>query len=137
MNILLVCRGNVARSQIAEAVFKRTAFGIHDVVSAGTKLSGPEQPIGELMPAISEVLEVMREDGDEIAHYVRKSVTEEMAEKADKIILIVDDRDPIPEYLLNNTKTIRWDVLDPKGQSLEFTRTVRDQIKGLVAYFIK
>jgi protein-tyrosine-phosphatase len=44
MKILLVCRGNVARSQMAEALLKKEGF---EVQSAGTKLSGPEQPLGE------------------------------------------------------------------------------------------
>lgn len=41
-------------------------------------------------------------------------------------------RDPIPEYLINNKKIIKWDVVDPKDQSLEFTRDIRDQILAKV-----
>ncbi|MEN9647332.1 MAG: Low molecular weight phosphotyrosine protein phosphatase [Candidatus Parcubacteria bacterium] len=47
MNMLCVSRGNVGRSQIAEALLKKEAGNAFHVTSAGTALSGPEQPIGE------------------------------------------------------------------------------------------
>lgn len=59
MEILFVCKGNVGRSQIAEALFRKHAGKDLEILSAGTKLSGPEQPIRELVPAIQEVLDVM------------------------------------------------------------------------------
>jgi arsenate reductase (thioredoxin) len=130
--ILFVCRGNVGRSQIAEALLKKIAGDAYEITSAGTKLSGSEQPIGELAPAINEVVEVMKEAGVDVSQNIRTQVTKEMADASDKVVLVVDDDDPIPDYLLNNPKVIRWDVLDPKGQTLEFTRSVRDQIDGFV-----
>ena len=136
MKILFVCRGNVGRSVMAEALLKQQG-GDFEVTSAGTKLSGPEQPIGELKPAIDIVLDAMNEVGINVSGYVRKQITEEMVSNADKVILVVDERDPIPDYLINNQKVITWDVLDPKGQTLEFTRGIRDQINNLVQDFVK
>jgi protein-tyrosine-phosphatase len=78
----------------------------------------------------------MNEIGIDMTQNIRQNITPEMAEWADKIILVVDERDPIPDYLVTNPKVIKWDVLDPKGQSLEFTRDVRDQIIGLVKKFV-
>lgn len=133
MKILFVCRGNVGRSQIAEALFRKK-FGDNDkyeVFSAGTKTS-VEGPLGELSPAIDAVLAVMDEEGVDISKNVSKQITEDMASDADKIILVVDDRDPIPEYLTNNPKVIKWNVLDPKGQTLDFTRETKNQIKKLI-----
>jgi len=103
-----------------------------NVSSAGTKISGPEQVLGELSPVLDNVLTVMKEEGIDITQNTRKQVTEEIANSADKIILVVDERDPIPEYLLNNQEATKWNVLDPKGQDLEFTRKTRDQIKELI-----
>jgi protein-tyrosine-phosphatase len=136
MNILFICRGNVGRSQIAEALLKKEAGERFTVSSAGTKLSGPEQPIGELTPATQEVLDVMNEVGIDISRNTRKQVTKEMARDADVIILVVDDNDPIPDYIANNPKVIRWDVLDPKGKDLEFTRATRNQIADLIKGFL-
>ncbi len=137
MKILFVCRGNVGRSQIAEALLKKEGGDSFEVSSAGTKLSGPEQPIGELVPATQEVLDVMNEVGIDISQNIRRQVTKEMADDADRIILVVDEHDPIPDYLTDNPKVVTWDVLDPKGQDLEFTRRVRDQIAGYIETFIE
>jgi arsenate reductase (thioredoxin) len=136
MKILFICRGNVGRSQMAEALFKKMADDSFEVISAGIKLSGPEQPIGELSPAIDEVLAVMSEEGIDVSGNIRRQVTEEMANSASKIVLVVDECDPVPDYLVDNQKVVKWDVLDPKGQSLEFTRNVKDQIKDLVKDFV-
>ncbi len=48
---------------------------------------------------------------------------------ADKVILVVDERDLIPDFIDLST-AIKWDVIDPKGQSLEFTRDTKEQIKA-------
>lgn len=136
MKILFICRGNVGRSQIAEVLARSILGEKYEVISAGTKLSGPEQPIGELSPATDNVIQVMKEEGFDVTGNIRKSVTKEIADGADKIILVVDDNDPIPEYLTNNSKVIKWDVLDPKGQSLEFTRDIKDQIKNKITLLI-
>lgn len=136
MKILFVCRGNVGRSQMAEALLKKENDNRFEVCSAGTKLSGPEQPIGELLPGIKEVLDVMKEVGVDISQNIRKQVTEEIVNDVDKIVLVVDDNDPIPEYLVNNSKVTRWAVPDPKGKDLDFTRTVRNQISDLIKQFI-
>lgn len=134
--ILFVCRGNVGRSQMAEALFNKKAIDKSlavRAISAGTKLSGPEQPIGELSPGIDIVVDAMQEVGIDVRHNLRQSVTEEMVQNVDSVILVVDERDPIPDYLQNNPKVkATWDVLDPKGQTLDFTRDVRNQIEVLV-----
>lgn len=132
MNILFICKGNVGRSQIAEALFRKKFGDEHIVVSAGTKLSGPEQPIGELLPNIQEVLDVMTEEGVDVAGYVRKQLTEQMVVDADKVVVIMEDTEALPEYLANSPKLIRWNVPDPKGQDLAFTRDVRDQIRQYI-----
>jgi len=124
---------------MAEALFNKEANGEIEAISAGTKLSGPEQPIEEIVPNVNigDVIEVMREEGLDISKNIRKQLTKEMADSADKIILTIDERDQIPNYLIGNPKVIKWHVIDPKGQSLEFTRKSRDQIKGLIKSLIK
>lgn len=140
MNILCLCRGNVGRSQITEAVLKNALLkrGITDisVVSAGTKLSGDEQSLYELSPHTDVVIEVMKEIGLDISTAKRKQLTEEMVKNSDAVILTVDEADPVPEYVTENPKTIRWYVLDPKGKDADFTRAVRDQISALVEKFL-
>ena len=129
MKILFICKGNVGRSQMAEALFRKKFGDEHEVISAGTAISGPEQPIGELMPNIKEVLDVMQEEGMDVSMYIRNQMTEKMVEDTDKVVAIVEDEVVLPEYLANSLKLIRWNVADPKGKDLEFTRDVKNQIK--------
>ncbi|MFA6158321.1 MAG: hypothetical protein WC763_01720 [Candidatus Paceibacterota bacterium] len=131
MKTLFVCRGNVGRSQIAEALFRKR-FPEAEVSSAGIKISGPEQPIGELVPQIQEVLDVMNKEGIDVSGAVRKQLTEQMVKDADKVIVIIEDGEILPEYLSHSSKLIRWNVADPKGMNLELTRKVKDQIKSLI-----
>ncbi len=132
MKILFICRGNVGRSQMAEALFRKRFGNLYEVMSAGTKLSGPEQPIGELMPQIEEVLAVMKEEGIDISMSVRKQLTEEMLTNADRVFVVMEKDEELPEYLLVSPKPIRWSIADPKGKDVDFTREVKDQIKKLI-----
>ncbi len=129
MEYLFICKGNVGRSQIAEGLYKKF-YPDKDVFSAGIKISGPEQPIGELMPNIKEVLDVMTEEGIDASGFIRKQLTEEMLAGADKAVVIIEDEEELPEFLANSPKLTRWNVPDPKGKDLEFTRKVKDTIKN-------
>lgn len=129
MKILFICKGNVGRSQIAEALFRKKFDNKYEVVSAGTKLSGPEEPIGNLLPQIQEVLDVMSEEGIDVSTAIRTQLTEEMVKDADKVIAIIEDEEVLPDYLSISPKLVRWNVPDPKRKDLEFTRMVRDGIK--------
>ncbi len=132
MNILFVCRGNVARSQMAEVLFKKYIKGDYNVLSAGTKLSGPEQPIGELGEILDNMIAVMKEEGADVSGNIRNQLTPEMVSWAGKIFMITDENDPIPDYLSDSSKVTHWELPDPKNTSLEFHREVRDKIKKLI-----
>jgi len=137
MKILFICKGNVGRSQIAEALFRKMIDNKFEVSSAGIKLSGPEQPIGELTPQIQEVLDIMKEENLDISMAIRKQLTEKMIENSDKVIVIMEDEESLPDYLSNSSKLIRWNIVDPKGKDLEFTRNVKNQIKSLIENLIE
>lgn len=130
--ILFLCRGNVGRSQMAEFLLRRDYGDKYEVFSAGTKLSGPEEEIGNLKPAIQEVLDVMDEEGIDVSKAIRKQLTEDIVNNADKIIAILEDEE-LPEYLVNSPKLIRWYVTDPKGKDLNETRRIKDEIKELIS----
>lgn len=131
MKILFVCKGNVGRSQMAEALYKIYGKGDHKVSSAGIKLSGPEQPLKEL-PLGFNVTDVIKEEGLDITEFVRKQLTPEMVKDADKVVLLLEEGDMLPDFLQNNPKIVRWSVPDPKGTDLENHRKVKDQIKALI-----
>ena len=135
--ILILCRGNVARSQMAEAFFHKLSPHPLNIISAGTLVPRPGEVLTSLLPRIAELITAMQEEGIDLSQKSRTQVTPEMVRAADQIILVIDDRDPVPDYVMDHQRVLRWDVLDPKGQSLEFTREVRDRIKGYVEEYIK
>ncbi len=140
MNILFVCKGNVGRSQMAEALFKQIN-NKHKVSSAGTTVVSKEgesrdgQMLKEI-PEIEKVLMPLREKGIEIAENTRTQLTPGMVEWADKIVVTVES-EFIPDYLKNSSKVTYWDVKDPKGTSLEEHVVTMNQIGVLVRGFIE
>ena len=132
MNILFICKGNVGRSQIAEALYKKK-FGDRDtVISAGMTYPGPEMPLSALLPRVQEVLDVIKEEGIEASEWIRKPLTKRMIDDADKIIVILEDKDILTPNLIGLSKVTRWSVLDPKGQDINFAREVKNKIKALI-----
>ncbi|MEF8846858.1 MAG: arsenate reductase ArsC [Candidatus Paceibacterota bacterium] len=134
--ILFICRGNVARSQIAKEIFNKQAGENFKALSAGTKLSRGEQTIGEFGSIVDNLITVTKEEGIDISQNKSKEINREIVSNVDKVILIMDDEDPVPDYLVDNPKVTRWTIKDPKGKSLEFTRKVRDEIKRRVKELI-
>lgn len=137
MNILFICRGNVARSQIAEEYFN--ALKKHDkdiAVSTGTKLSGPDQTIASLRPKTDIPIAVMKEEGLDISENVRKEVSRKMVNNADKIVLILKPDEPTPDYIFDHDNVTRWEINDPKGKDEPATRKIRDQIKSHIQKLI-
>lgn len=135
MKILFICKGNVGRSQIAEALFRKKFGDQHEAISAGTKISGPEEPLNNLLPKIQEVLDAMNEEGVDVSGAIRNQLTEEMVKEADKVVAIIEDGEVLPDYLSTSPKLVLWNAPDPKGKNLEFTRKVRDEIKKNIDSF--
>lgn len=60
---------------------------------------------------------------------IRKQLTEQMVNDADKVVVIMEETEDLPDYLSQSTKMERWSIADPKGKDLEFTRKVKNEIK--------
>lgn len=105
-------------------------------ISTGTKVFDKEgvsqdgTSLGILKNA-AELFESMDEIGIDLRPYVRTQLQPEMLEGMDRIVVMAEPEN-IPEWLSLHPKMIYWEVEDPKGQTLERTREIRDQIKGLV-----
>lgn len=123
--VLYVCVHNAGRSQMAEAFTNSLAqeLGI-DVRahSAGTVAGTVINPTAIL---------VMEEIGISMSGQKPKQLTQEMADSADRIITMgcgVDaDACPARIHLSED-----WGLDDPKGQSIEKVRAIRDEIKAKV-----
>ena len=117
---------------MAEFLCKKKFGNKYEVSSAGVRLSGPEQTLEELLPHTIEVIEVMKEEGVDVSQARRKSVTEEMVANADRVVVIIEDEEILPEYISSSQKFIRWSMLDPKGKDRDFTRDVKNKIGELL-----
>ena len=126
MNVLFICYGNVGRSQMAQAFYNKYTNS-NDAKSAGV---GSEIEFRHKRPT-PDIIKVMLEEGIDLSHSVVKQVTEAMVNEADKIVVLCD-LDDCPKFILNSEKMSHILVADPYGVSMEYVRSVRDDIKKMV-----
>lgn len=130
-NILFVCQANVGRSQSAAELYKLKTHNAGRVASAGTKVDTPGATLAQ-RPGAANIVQIMREDhGVDMINNVRTQISPENAKGFDKIIVMAE-RDTIPEWLLADKRAILWTVPDPKGQDMETTRRIVRKIEELV-----
>jgi arsenate reductase (thioredoxin) len=126
MKVLFVCRGNVARSQMAEAFLKNIKPD-WEVRSAGIQTDTP----GRYEHPVIEVIEVMAEMGIDVSKQKVKTVNQEVVSWADRIVVMCD-KSECPEYLLRSSEIEWWDVGDPHGTGRDNFKRIGKQIKQLV-----
>jgi arsenate reductase (thioredoxin) len=120
--ILFVCVENAGRSQMAEGFFKKYAPNGFKTLSAGTK------PVSQINPI---VVQAMKEVGIDISKQKSKELIDEMIRDSDKVINMgCMDKNFCPTVWLS--KVIEWGMEDPKGQSIEKVREIRDEIEQRV-----
>ena len=125
-HILFVCVENAGRSQMAEAFFKKYSKIKFNVISAGTI------PSYELNPV---VVQVMKEIGIDMLEQSPKILSNTMIENSHKIVNMgCVDKKSCPSIFVKNV--VDWNVSDPKTQSIEQVRIIRDQIKSKVLNMI-
>ncbi|OHA32201.1 MAG: hypothetical protein A2928_00935 [Candidatus Taylorbacteria bacterium RIFCSPLOWO2_01_FULL_45_15b] len=135
MKVLFICRGNVGRSQFASALLKKMNLG-HEVISAGTKVEGKDGTSrhGQLLKdcnGAERVIDVMDEVGVNVRDNARTQLAPEMLPGVDRVI-VMSEREHMPEYLNNWPGMVYWDVPDPKGHDVEFHREIREKVDALL-----
>ena len=121
--ILFVCVHNAGRSQMAQAFAER--YGLK------SSSAGP-MPTAEINPV---VVEAMKEDGIDISKRTPKMLTAEMINDASLVVTMgcsVAEVCPKPMLAQMQKKLIDWNLEDPKGQSIEKVREIRDEIERRV-----
>jgi glycerol uptake facilitator-like aquaporin len=123
---LFACIHNAGRSQMAAALFNLYADPSQCwAISAGT------QPAAHVHP---EVIETMREIGIDLASVKPQRLTYELAQSA-SVLVTMGCGEACP--FVPGLRMIDWALPDPKGQSLEAVRAIRDEIHDRVKVLIK
>jgi arsenate reductase (thioredoxin) len=107
---------------MAEAFAKKYGAGIIEASSAGNKPADKVNPV---------VIEVMKENGIDISCNTPKEIAAKMAMDVDLIVTMGCNAQgicPGPFF----KPTIEWKLDDPKGQSIEKVREIRDEIERKV-----
>jgi arsenate reductase (thioredoxin) len=119
--VIFACVHNAGRSQMARAFFEQMADpGKASAVSAGTEPGTHVHP---------EVLAVMREVGLDLSAATPQRLTSELAAGANLLVTMgCGERCPYVPGL----EVLDWPLEDPKGQSVERVREIREDIRRRV-----
>jgi len=126
IRILFACVHNAGRSQMAAALFNQIADpSLAQAISVGT------EPAAQIHP---EVMSVMREVGIELGGVTPRLLTTDLASQAN-ILVTMGCGESCP--VVPGAKREDWNLPDPKGQSLERVRQIRDEIRKRVHEMVK
>ena len=136
MNILFLCVGNAARSQIAEGLAKSMMGPEYNIQSAGSQPSGSVH---------KNAISTMKEIGIDISDYESKSLEDldmDFMNDIDYIITLCAEE--FCPTLNNKSKKIHWAIEDPDNDSYsdqqlekEFRRTRENIFKLLKKFFVE
>jgi arsenate reductase (thioredoxin) len=119
--VLFACVHNAGRSQMAAAWLSKVSDPRKvRAVSAGT------QPGERVHP---EVVQVMREEGIDLSIVKPQLLSSDLAEQA-TLLVTMGCGDACP--YVPGLKKLDWPLPDPKGQSIESVRQIRDEIRRRV-----
>lgn len=118
--VVFACVHNAGRSQMAAAYFNALADPTKArAVSAGTKPAEQVHPV---------VIAAMNEEGIEIVARPQRLTAELVADASLLVTMGCGDECPFVPGLRRDD----WPLADPKGQSVEVVRQVRDEVRGRV-----
>jgi len=116
--ILFVCVHNSGRSQMAEVLLNGMAGGKAVAESAGTEPGEAVNPVA---------VKAMAELGLDMSGARPKLLTQEMVDRADRVIIMgCSVEESCPALFLPNVED--WGLEDPSGKALEKVREIRDEI---------
>jgi len=124
IQVLILCTGNSARSQMAEGLLRHDGGERFEVHSAGTVPSFVRP----------QAIEAMREIGIDISGHRSKSVDEFAGQEFDYVITVCDNANENCPVFPGKTKRIHWSFDDPaealgtEEEKLAVFRRVRNEI---------
>jgi arsenate reductase (thioredoxin) len=124
--VMFVCKRNSGRSQMAEGFAKTLGEGKIAVMSSGLEASQVD-PLA---------VQVMSEVGIDISNQTSKPLSNFQPEDFDVVISLCGCGVNLPEEWVIREVFEDWQLEDPKGESIETFRRVRDQVKERVVKLI-
>lgn len=115
--ILFLCIHNAGRSQMAAGFARSLSNGTVNIFSGGS------EPADQVNPA---AIEAMREVGIDISQYQPQRFTDELLHEVD-VVVTMGCGDTCP--YIPGKRYVDWPLDDPKGQSVDVVRRIRDDIK--------
>ena len=130
--VLILCTGNVARSQMGEGLLRHFGGDRFEVFSGG------------LVPSYvrPNAIAVMREIGIDISHHRSKSLNEFIESPFDYVITVCDHASEHCPIFPGPAKRIHWSIDDPvapggEEAQLQAFREARDDLKSRIQDFVK
>jgi arsenate reductase (thioredoxin) len=124
--VLFACVHNAGRSQMAAAFFSAMADPAKArAVSAGT------QPGARVH---AEVVEAMAEVGIDLARATPQRLTDALAAQV-QVLVTMGCGEACP--FVPGLRRVDWQLEDPKGQSVETVRRIRDEIRDRIAHLVR
>jgi arsenate reductase len=130
--VLILCTGNSARSQMAEGLLRHLAGEQMDVFSAGSKPS-TVNPLA---------IQVMAERGIDISRQHSKHLNEFLQQPFDEVITVCDQAAEVCPIFPGKAHRIHWSFPDPaavtgsEAERLQAFRQVRDSIEARLRAWI-
>jgi arsenate reductase len=118
--VLFVCVHNAGRSQMAAGYLRELAGDRVEVLSAGSEPRDQINPIA---------VQVMAEDGIDIAGETPKILTTDAVQESD-VVITMGCGDTCP--IFPGKRYEDWDLTDPAGRPIDAVRPIRDEIKRRV-----
>ena len=119
-SVLFVCVHNAGRSQMAAGFLTALSDGQVEVRSAGSL------PADQVNPA---AIAAMAEAGVDISAQQPKVLTTEAVQVSD-VVITMGCGDVCP--IFPGKRYEDWDLVDPKGKSIDDVRPIRDDIKARI-----
>lgn|SRR5574341_854262 len=129
--VLVICTGNVARSQMAEGLLRHLGGDRVEVFSGG------------LFPSYvrPNAITVMKEIGIDISRHRSKSINEFLDTQFDYVITVCDSAAQHCPTFPGQAERIHWSIPDPvvtgnEEAQLEAFRAARDDLKSRIEEFV-
>ena len=104
IQVLFICTGNSARSQISEGLLRKMSGDVADVFSAGT------EPADEVNPLAKRV---MAENGIDISSHYPRKVDQFLSKEFDIVVTTCDGARQACPAFPGVARNYHWDLQDP------------------------